>query len=172
MTASPNSPPQAFDNVEEAIRALRNAGLRVSTARRLILESLFGAEGPVSAAHLARSLSLDESSVYRNLELLEQRGVVRHLHLGHSAGLYVLCTEHEVEYMYCERCTKVTAVAPERLDEIRERIRAEFGHTPRFTHFAIVGTCEDCAGRGAEQDHLHSHGGYVHAHRGHTSHTH
>ena len=144
MTASPNSPAQVFDSVEDAIRSLRGSGLRVSTARRLVLKALFSADGPVSAAHLSRTLSLDESSVFRTLELLEQRGVVRHLHLGHSPGLYVLATEREVEYIYCERCTKATAVAPQRLDGIREQIRAEFGHTPRFTHFAIVGTCRDC----------------------------
>ncbi len=152
MTASPNSPPQVFESVEDAVRALRGCGLRLSTARRLVLEALFSADGPVSAAHLSRTLSLDESSVYRNLELLEQRGLVRHLHLGHSPGLYVLASEQEVEYIYCERCATATAVAPERLDGIREQIRAEFGHTPRFTHFAIVGTCRECAAASVPDD--------------------
>jgi Fur family transcriptional regulator, ferric uptake regulator len=188
MTASPDSSPQVFADLHDALRSLRAAGLRLSTARRLVLEALFSADGPVSAAYLSRTLSLDESSVYRNLELLEQRGVVRHLHLGHSPGLYALATEEEVEYLYCERCTKVTVLSPERLDNIRKQIRAEFGHTPRFTHFAIVGICENCAttdqnkrgssagtspstGR-AEDRHMHSHGDYVHSHPGRAHHTH
>jgi Fur family transcriptional regulator, ferric uptake regulator len=180
MTASPDSPARVFADVDDAIRFLRDSGLRLSTARRLVLEGLFSADGPVSAAHLSRTLSLDESSVYRNLELLEQRGIVRHLHLGHSPSLYALASEHEVEYLYCERCSKVTAVAPESLDSIRQEIAVTFGHMPRFTHFAIVGTCSDCAtepeqpGRApAQPAHLHSHGDYVHAHarRAHT-HTH
>jgi Fur family transcriptional regulator, ferric uptake regulator len=144
MTAPPDSPPQVFATVEDAIQALRDSGLRLSTVRRLVLEALYAADGPVSAAHLSRTLSLDESSVYRNLELLEHRGVVRHLHLGHSPGLYVLASEHEVEYLYCPRCAKVSAVSPDRLDPVREEIQREFGYTPRFTHFAIVGTCRDC----------------------------
>ena len=41
---------------------------------------------------------------------------------------------------------EVTAVTPDRLDPIREQVRSEFGYTPRFTHFAIVGLCTDCAG--------------------------
>ena len=145
MTQPPDSPPQVFASVDDAIDALRDSGLRLSTARRLVLDALFEAEGPVTAAHLSRTLSLDESSVYRNLELLEDRGVIRHLHLGHSPGLYVLASEHDVEYLYCERCAKVTAVTPDRLDPIREQVRREFGYTPRFTHFAIVGLCQDCA---------------------------
>ena len=145
MTRPADSPPQAFADVDEAIRGLRGSGLRLSTARRLVLDALFEAEGPVTAAHLSRTLSLDESSVYRNLELLEDRGVIRHLHLGHSPGLYVLSSENDVEYLYCERCAKVTSVTPDRLDPIRDQVRREFGYTPRFTHFAIVGLCRDCS---------------------------
>jgi Fur family ferric uptake transcriptional regulator len=156
MTEPPDSPPQVFTSVEDAIRALRDSGLRLSTARRLVLDALFEADGPVTAAHLSRTLSLDESSVYRNLELLERRGVVRHLHLGHSPGLYVLASERDVEYLYCERCAKVTAVTPDRLDPIRERVQRDFGYTPRFTHFAIVGLCRDCAAARRPQ-HAHAH---------------
>ena len=183
VTAPQDSPPQVFDDVADAIRSLRASGLRLSTARRLVLEALFEAEGPVSAAHLSRTLSLDESSVYRNLELLEQRGFVRHLHLGHSPGLYVLVSEHEVEYLYCERCAKVTPVEPARVDPIRAQIQREFGYTPRFTHFAIVGTCQDCAaaaiqssgqgqGKAGGNARMHSHGDYVHAHPDQGVHTH
>jgi Fur family ferric uptake transcriptional regulator len=146
MTVPADSAPQAFDHLEDAIRSLRDSGLRLSTARRLVLGALFAADGPVSAAHLGRTLSLDESSVYRNLELLEHRGLVRHLHLGHSPGLYVLASGDDVEYLYCERCARVTAVTPDRLDPIREQINRQFGYTPRFTHFAIVGICRSCAG--------------------------
>jgi Fur family ferric uptake transcriptional regulator len=136
MTVSPVVPPLAFDDL---------AGLRISTARRLVLEALFVADGPVSAVHLARQLQLEESSVYRNLEVLEQHGLIRHLHLGHSPGLYVLVVDHDVEYLYCERCAKVTAVSPDRLQPVRDQIRQEFGYSVRFAHFAIVGLCAQCA---------------------------
>lgn len=144
MTVSPDAPPLSFTDLADAIGALRDAGLRISTPRRLLLEALFAANGPVSAADLARELSLDESSVYRNLEVFEHFGVVRHVHLGHSAGLYALVSDEVVEYLYCERCAKVTTVAPTRLDTVRHQIRDEFGYTARFTHFAIVGLCPDC----------------------------
>ncbi len=175
MTVSPDAPPLAFDDLDSAVRALRESGLRLSTPRRLVLEALFAAEGPVSAVHLARELSIDESSVYRNLEVLEQHGIVRHVHLGHSPGLYVLVTGQEVEYLYCERCSKVTAVSLDRLNLVRARIKQELGYAARFTHFAIVGVCDECAAqprlssrRGNElitgHEQLHSHGDHVHSH--------
>jgi Fur family ferric uptake transcriptional regulator len=148
MTVSPDAPRLPFDSFEDAVDALRARGLRVSTARRLVLEALFAAEDPVSAVHLARTLALEESSVYRNLEVLEGHGLLRHVHLGHGPGLYVLVDRDEVEYLYCERCAKVTPVAPDRLEAVRNDIKREFGHEARFTHFAIVGLCEQCAAQG------------------------
>ncbi|MGB0091520.1 MAG: transcriptional repressor [Solirubrobacteraceae bacterium] len=90
-------------------------------------------------------MELDATSVYRNLELLERVGAVRHVHLAHGAGLYVLAAGHEFEYLYCERCSTVTAVAVEDLDPVRDLIREQFGFHARFAHFAIVGFCERCA---------------------------
>ena len=145
MTDAPQAPPHPFATVEEAIAAMRAQGMRLSTARRLVLEALFAAGGPVSAHKLSRALALDATSVYRNLELLERNGVVRHVHLGHGAGLYELVGRREREYLYCERCAKVTPVAVEDLDPVREQIQQRFGHRARFTHFAIVGLCEQCA---------------------------
>jgi Fur family ferric uptake transcriptional regulator len=154
--------------------------MRLSTARRLVLEAFFAADGPVSAAHLAQALSIDESSVYRNLEVLERHGLIRHVHLGHGPGLYALVGRQDVEYLYCERCSKVTTVAPKQLDPVRKSIKKRFGYEARFTHFAIVGLCERCATiphpaadpNGEHTSHeashrsgdLHAHGSYVHAH--------
>jgi Fur family ferric uptake transcriptional regulator len=142
---APQTPPLHFATIDQAIDALRERGLRLSTARRLVLEALFAAGGPVSAQQLARELAVDTTSVYRNLELLESFGVARHVHLAHGAGLYVLAGRHEHEYLYCERCETVTAVAVEDLDSVRDLIKEQFGFHARFAHFAIVGLCERCA---------------------------
>lgn len=179
MTVAAHTPPLAFDTIEEAIRAVRQAGMRVSTPRRLILEALFAAQGPVSAVHLAQTLTIDETSIYRNLEVLERHGLVRHVHLGHGPGLYARVGRDEVEYLYCEGCAKVTVVTPKQLDPARNSIKKRFGHEARFTHFALVGLCERCTTRlapaptargehgphgGAHGSDLHAHGSYVHSH--------
>ena len=145
MTVAPDVPRLVVSGPEQAIRALRESGLRISTPRRLVVEALFEADGPVSAPALAERLSLEESSVYRNLEVLERHGLTRHVHLGHGAGLYALVGRDDGEYLYCERCGKVTVLRADELEPVRDEIRARFGHTPRFTHFAIVGTCEGCS---------------------------
>jgi Fur family ferric uptake transcriptional regulator len=145
MTIAPDAPPLVCRNLADAARALRERGLRISTPRRFVLEALFASEAPQSAEQIARRSSLDLTSVYRNLEILERHGLVRHVHLGHGPGLYALLGEGEREYLYCERCHAVRALPPDELDPIRDCVRERFGYEARFTHFAIVGTCPACS---------------------------
>lgn len=145
MTIAPDVPRLQVSSPDQAIDALRGSGLRLSTPRRLVIEALFASDGPVSAPTLARTLALDESSVYRNLEVLERHGLIRHVHLGHGPGLYALVGRDDGEYLYCERCGRVTVLDPDQLAPVRDHIKDNFGLTARFTHFAIVGVCERCA---------------------------
>ena len=143
MTRAPNRPPLAYRDIEDVAHALRAAGGRFSAARRRVLEALFAAEAPLPADAVAPGL--DRASVYRALEYLEELGVVRHVHLGHSPGLYALTGGAEREYLTCERCHRITALEAERLDEVRDLIETQFGYRARFSHFPIVGVCADCA---------------------------
>jgi len=153
LTISHRRAPLVVEDVEDAMAILRRHGLRASAARRVVVEGLFAAEGPISAEALADGLPgrvprSDLASVYRNLEVLEQLGVVRHVHLGHGAGLYTLAGPAR-EYLVCESCHIVTAVAPATLSGVREAIREASGYQAGFAHFPIVGLCPRCAARSA-----------------------
>jgi Fur family ferric uptake transcriptional regulator len=145
MTVAPDAPPLACGNLDEAVAVLRERGFRITASRRLVLEALFAADGPVSAEQITLGCRLDMTSVYRNLETLERQGLVRHFHLGHGPGLYALVGVGEREYLFCERCGAVKALSPRELDPIREQVRDRFGYAARFTHFPIVGACPACA---------------------------
>jgi Fur family ferric uptake transcriptional regulator len=149
MTVPSLGPSVPVENVEAAIETLRARGLRLSAARRLVLETLAAAETPLTAEGVAAGVagrvpSSDLASVYRNLETLEELGLVRHVHLGHGPGLYALAREDEREYLVCESCDAVRALPASELDRARELIRAEHGFEARFSHFPIVGLCPDC----------------------------
>lgn len=164
MTQAPRRPPLSFSTLDDIVDALRERGSRLSTARRLVLESLFAADGPVSAEWIAGGeggpgIALDVTSVYRNLTHLEELGVVRHFHLGHGPGLYALETDSPKGYLVCEHCDRVEIAAGEDLDLIRDAVRERFGYEARFDHFPVVGLCADCAK--ADE---HSHGALTHSH--------
>jgi Fur family ferric uptake transcriptional regulator len=140
----------AAPDVESAVGTLRSKGLRVSAARRLVLEALYATRAPVSAEQIAGGLAgrlprSDLASVYRNLDTLEQLGLVRHCHLGHGPGRYLAAGASEHEFLVCDSCDAVSAVEPGRMDAVRALIRERFGYEARFTHFPILGLCAACA---------------------------
>jgi Fur family transcriptional regulator, ferric uptake regulator len=158
VTEPHTGPPLAAPDIEAAAAALRAHGLRVSAARRLVLEALFAAERPIPAERIADGLAgrlprSDLASVYRNLETLEAVGLVRHFHLGHGPGLYGLTGAGEREYLVCDSCSEVRAVTPEEMAGVRSLIEREFGYAASFSHFPIVGLCADCA----RDEHAHQH---------------
>ena len=136
--------------MEAAIEALRAKGMRISSARRLVLEALYAADAPITAEQIADGLAgrlprSDLASVYRNLETLEQVGLVRHGHFGHGPGLYMPTGASEREYLVCNSCNAVMAVDPSEMDDLRALIQERFGYEARFSHFPILGLCADCA---------------------------
>ena len=145
MTASPDVEPLTFADIDGAVAALREHGLRVTAPRRLVLEALFSADDPLSAEQVARHSSLDLASVYRNLETFERLGLARHVHLGHGPGLYALSCRGEREYLFCDRGGEVRALAPADLDPVRTAVGDAAGYEVAFTHFALVGRCARCS---------------------------
>ncbi len=179
MTDSPQAEPLEFEAIDEVLAILRERGHRISAACRLVLEALFAADGPASAQFIAASLqgrdsAPDPASVYRNLERLERLGVVKHVHLGHGPGLYMLVGAGGREFLACERCGRVRSLDPGDLDPVRDQVRERFGYEARFDHFPIIGLCPGCAAEaGGDQasggarhphEHEHSHGDHVHSH--------
>jgi Fur family transcriptional regulator, ferric uptake regulator len=132
-----------------AARALRGRGLRVSAARRVVLAALFGAPRPMSAEEIASGAGglvppSDLGSVYRNLETLEELGLVRHVHLGHGPGRYAPAGRQD-ELAACERCGACAVLPPEAADAVRAAVRAAVGFEPRFDHTPLSGLCPACA---------------------------
>ena len=148
MTVPCLAEPAPAGDLEAAIDELRARGLRLSSSRRLVLESLFSAGRPATAEEIASGMygrlpRCDLASVYRNLETLEELGLVRHMHLGHGPGLYAPAADED-EYVACERCGRSEAVSSEVLREVRAAVRKAVGYEPRFSHFPLTGLCPTC----------------------------
>ena len=130
--------------VQAAATALRARGHRVSSARRLVLEALFAARGePLSADEIASEAG-DLASVYRNLDTLEQAGLVHHIHSGHGPGRYLLA-RGAGGYAVCDRCDAYVALAPAALAPVAAAVLAACGFEADFSHLPITGRCPRCA---------------------------
>lgn len=150
MSLAPSTAPSALD-ADGVAAAIREGGGRLSSTCRMVIKALFAADGPVSAPDIADGLGggmidLDVSSVYRNLQRLEELGVVRRIHVGRGPRLYALQDGSQHEYLACEACGRVETVDAARLDGVRAEIHSAFSYRTRFTDFALIGLCPDCGG--------------------------
>lgn len=172
MPSASYSPVRVIGGIDDAEEILRAQGHRVSASRRQALEGLLAADGPVSAEYLAGGLgglvgTCDVPSAYRNLELFERLGLVRHVHIGHGPGLYALVSEAEHAYAVCERCGRLDRLEAEQVEAVRRQIRRAAGFEAHFSHFPILGLCRDCAAGetvSPARSREHSHGDHVHSH--------
>src|SRR5215208_6303682 len=158
MSSPHATQPVSAPDVSSALNALRLRGLRVSAARRLVLEALYRADGPVTAEEIAAGLGgrlpgSDLGSVYRNLDTLERAGLIGHAHVGHGPGLYALHSRRPAAVACCERCGERRPIDRSRLAVLREAVREACGFEVAFGHFGVLGLCATCA---AEGDHAHS----------------
>ena len=149
MTVPHETRPFAAASIPAALTTLRVRGLRVSSARRLVLEALFAADGPVTAEAIASGLdgrfpASDLASVYRNLDTLEQIGLVRHFHVAHGAGLYALAALHQAGYVACERCGAHQPLDTGTVAQVAAVLREACGYEPQLVHFPIIAHCPEC----------------------------
>jgi Fur family transcriptional regulator, ferric uptake regulator len=126
---------------------------RYTSKRRLLVTMLEGAGKPLSIPDiLARQRTLPQSSVYRNLTVLEHAGAVRRVVADDEYARYELAedlTRHH-HHLICSSCGKVEDVTiPPELEARMDRSLSRLARREQFATAAhrldLIGTCRACA---------------------------
>jgi Fur family ferric uptake transcriptional regulator len=88
--------------------------------------------------------ALPLSTIYRNLEALEQVGVVSHTHLDHHSPTYHLADHAEHLHLVCVACGTVIQSPVAAADAFVGNLLARHGFVADVKHMAIHGWCEAC----------------------------
>ncbi len=127
---------------------LRAKGYRLTPQRELILEAIdeLGHATPEEVlAHVKTKVSsVNASTVYRTLEVLEDLGLVRHAHLSDRAPTYHSVSGHEHFHLKCRSCGVVVSVDVEVALALTERLERERGFRADVGHLTVFGQCVDC----------------------------
>jgi Fur family ferric uptake transcriptional regulator len=135
--------------VEERLRAV---GQRYTPKRRALVEMLRKAGNPVATADLAAGPSrLPQSSVYRNLVVLEQAGVVHRVVTDEEFARYELAedlTEHH-HHLVCRSCGTVEDVTvPPGFERFMAQTVSDVAGRSGFSavghRLDVIGTCREC----------------------------
>ena len=140
-----------MENGRAALReTLHQRGLRMTPQRQFVLEALLNlghATPEQICQHVQRDTpTVNITTIYRTLELLESLGVVRHTHLGHGAPTYSV-HEHEHVHLVCHECGRVEEAPRELMDELSGTLRSRYGFVLDASHLALSGTCGECTAR-------------------------
>jgi Fur family ferric uptake transcriptional regulator len=128
---------------------LRARGYRLTPQRELVLDAVtrLGHATPeqVAAAVRDTASSVNISTVYRTLELLETLGLVSHAHLGHGAPTYHRADDADHVHLVCRVCGAITEMPPDAVQATVDAVAERNGFRVDVRHLAMFGVCRRCA---------------------------
>jgi len=143
--------PSGPRELDTFVAFVRRKGLRMTAERRAICEEIFEQHAHLDAGALhtalrRRNVPVSRATVYRNLELLVECGLVRRQRLGSGRTLY----EHvhagqEHDHLVCERCGRMIEFVSPGIVALRSEICRAHGFDPKRHGLQILGRCRACA---------------------------
>jgi Fur family transcriptional regulator, ferric uptake regulator len=138
--------PEPIDDV------IRAAGLRRTTPRALVLRTLRSTRGHLTASEIFEQIDAErseepiaQSTVYRALEALEEKGVVSALRSRSGETRYEWAPERPGHHhLLCNACGGVMELDLDTVRELAEEIEERTGFQPDIRHLAIDGLCSHC----------------------------
>ena len=135
-----------------ATSQLNSINQRYTTNRRKLIGILQEATKPITINQILESNSdLAQSSVYRNLAVLEQAGLVVRIITNEDHAHYELA-EHILDHHHhiiCSPCGEIldfhlSAKIEKALEESLQKIADEFGFSIDRHRLDLLGTCGEC----------------------------
>lgn len=133
------------------LRFLRERGGRVTSERLALFDEIFSQHGHIDAEELLRSLKsrgskISRATVYRNLDLLVECGLVRRQRLGSRGFLY----EHvhpgqRHDHLVCTGCGRVVEFVSAGISALQAEICRAHGFDPARHTLQITGRCNACS---------------------------
>jgi Fur family ferric uptake transcriptional regulator len=90
--------------------------------------------------------SVNITTIYRSLELLEELGLVTHTHLSHGAPTYHPAGERQHIHLVCRHCGTIADEDPAVLRPLADRLAAQRGFQVDVSHVSLFGRCGSCGG--------------------------
>lgn len=143
------------DVLHEDVADLLNAGEhRYTSGRRRVVAALREADAPVTIPQILElDTSLAQSSVYRNLAILEEVGAVSRIITNDDHARYELAeglTDHHHHHLICSACGDVSDF--ELSHEVERSLERAFKSASRRASFRLeghrldlLGSCARCA---------------------------
>ena len=137
--------------------SLRARGMRLTPQRERIIDAVRSLghatpDGLAAAVGGDGGPALSLSTIYRNLEVLEEVGVVSHTHLDHRSPTYHLSDHADHIHLVCLSCGAVIESAVGAADPFVGNLLARHGFVADVKHMAIHGWCAACSAQATRSE--------------------
>lgn len=127
---------------------LRKKNIKVTKGRVIILKVIFEAQEAISANLIYEKCkdaghNVDLSTVYRSLELFEQRDIVEKFDLGNGEYSYKLKEHTHKHILECSLCKKKVEIDCPMM-QVEELIKNKTGFVLLEHELKVKALCEDC----------------------------
>jgi Fur family ferric uptake transcriptional regulator len=135
---------------EVFFKQLRERGFRLTPQREMVLSALHEIEGFATADEIyervsALSSSVDISTVYRTLELLQDFHLVASVDPGDGQRRYELLGLHGQHFhLVCRSCGGIIGVEPRAIESFAAGMKKQYDFEIDLEHLSIPGLCQDC----------------------------
>jgi Fur family transcriptional regulator, ferric uptake regulator len=131
-------------------RFLARRALRLTAARRAIVEAVLERDGHFPIDDLVRDLKRrgirgSKATVYRTLPLLTEAGILQQAVVTSDATSYEAAVgrEHH-DHLVCSGCGKVVEFEFDAIEILQREIASRFGFTLEGHHHQLFGRCSEC----------------------------
>jgi len=138
--------------VEKVFGQLRQAGARLTKNRKAIVELIFAGDGPISAIEIGKALKkknivVNKTTVYRELDFLMKRELVREVKLEARKSYYESALMEHHHHLICNACGKVKKIRSKGLEKkMMEIEKAQYkkGFEILDHSLEFFGRCQQC----------------------------
>jgi len=129
---------------------LRRRGFRLTPQREMVLSVMHRIEGfataeEIHAKVLELSSSVDISTVYRSLELLQEFGLVSLVEVDDGVRRYELLGVHGPHlHLACRGCGELLSIEMAEIREFYGQLLEDYGFLAELDHVTIPGLCREC----------------------------
>lgn len=134
--------------LRQAIDTLKKSGVRITPQRHAVLEYLLNSMTHPTADEIYKALeskfpNMSVATVYNNLRVLKEIGLVRELPYGDDSSRFDVNTS-EHYHVICEVCGKIVDFHYPILDEVESLAEQVTGFKISHHRMELYGTCESC----------------------------
>lgn len=138
----------ASQSLVEAIDALKSTRVRMTPQRHAILEFLYETKAHPTADEIYKALegrfpNMSVATVYNNLRVFKEVGIVKELSYGDSSSRFDCVTTNHY-HVICKNCGKIVDFHYPGLDEVETLAEHVTGFEIENHRMEIYGTCTAC----------------------------